>query len=197
VVLHCAGARGPDELAACAARGAHVAGAHPVVSFAGPSAGFGGATFVVHGDPAAVRRVRVLARHLGARVVALPVLGPAYHAACALVANGSAALAHAGVGGLVGLGLSQKQAELALSGLLRTVADNVASVGVPRALTGPVVRGDAQTVARHLSALESRSPALARTYAQLLPVVVACALDAGLTRRQARAIERALESANT
>jgi predicted short-subunit dehydrogenase-like oxidoreductase (DUF2520 family) len=197
VVLHCAGARGPEELAACRERGAHVAGFHPLVSFASPehTVSFRGVTFVVHGEGAASRRARTLAKALGARAVTLPALGALYHASAALVANGSAALVHAGVGILKELGFSQKSAELALSSLLSSVAHNVSLVGVPEALTGPVVRGDADTVARHLAALHERSPALAQSYAAVQPLVLACARDAGLREERARAIERVLTNA--
>ena len=198
VVLHCAGARGPEELAACKERGAHVAGFHPLVSFASEKhkVRFAGTTFVIHGDAAATRRARILARRLGARAVAQPALGPLYHASAALVANGSAALVHTGVAILEQLGFSQKSAELALSALLSSVAHNVKLVGVPRALTGPVVRGDADTVARHLGALYERSPELAQRYAAVQPLVLACARDAGLPKNRARAIERVLARRN-
>ena len=37
--------------------------------------------------------------------------------------------------------------------LLGSAASNVASLGLPAALTGPIARGDADTVERHLRAL--------------------------------------------
>ena len=50
--------------------------------------------------------------------------------------------------------------------LVRATIDNVEAVGAADALTGPVARGDADTVARHLDALpvDERAPyrALAR-----------------------------------
>ncbi len=194
VVLHCAGSRGPGELSAVAQRGAHVAGFHPLVSFASARqrASLAGATFVVHGDAQATRRARVLARQLGAHAVALPALGPAYHAAAALVANGGAALVHAGVAILRELGFAQRDAERALAALLSSVARNVSLVGVPRALTGPVSRGDAETVAKHVASLAQHSPTLAASYRAVQPLVLACARDQGLSPARARAIERAL-----
>jgi predicted short-subunit dehydrogenase-like oxidoreductase (DUF2520 family) len=195
VVLHCAGARGPEELAAARERGAHVAGFHPLVSFASkrPQA-LAGATFVARGDAKATRRARALARKLGARCIVAPVLGPAYHAAAALVANGGVALAHAAASILVLQGLSQRDAERALAGLLSSVARNLEQLGLPAALTGPVVRGDAATVGGHVAALSALSPALAEHYARVQPLVLAAARDAGLSLVQARAIEQALTS---
>jgi predicted short-subunit dehydrogenase-like oxidoreductase (DUF2520 family) len=194
VVLHCAGARGPEELAGARAHGAHVAGFHPLVSFAGKPQPFEGVTFVAHGDARATARARALARKLGARCLVRPVLGPAYHAAAALLANGSVALALAAQRILAAQGVPERDAERALSGLLASVARNLDQVGLPQALTGPVVRGDAATVAGHLAALGTLDPELAATYAAVQPVVLAAARAAGLPPAQARAIERALTS---
>lgn len=178
VVLHCAGARGLDVLAACAERGAATGVMHPLVSFASRRAlaPLAGATFVAQGASRALKAARQLCKLLSAHCLVAPITGPAYHAAAALLANGSAALAFASVRILRELGVPQRSAERALAGLLATVAANVARVGVPAALTGPVARGDASTVRAHIRALSHLSPELARHYRQLQPVIQACAL---------------------
>jgi predicted short-subunit dehydrogenase-like oxidoreductase (DUF2520 family) len=190
VVLHCAGARGPEELAACAARGAAVAGLHPLVSFPSrrhlPS--LAGAQFVAHGSPRALRAARRVCRALDAHCACLPVLGPAYHAAAALLANGSAALAFAAARTWSALGVPERVAARAAASLLRSVAHNVGAVGVPAALSGPVARGDADAVALHLGALRALDPKAADSYEALLPVVLACARAQGLAPARARAI---------
>jgi predicted short-subunit dehydrogenase-like oxidoreductase (DUF2520 family) len=191
--LHCAGARDVDELAPLAARGVQVGVLHPLVSFARAqsSAPLAGATFTTFGDARARAAARKLCKQLGARCVALDAApGPAYHAAAALVANGSAALTHAGVRILVELGFPRRAAERALAGLLTSVAVNVREVGVPAALTGPVVRGDVATVERHLAALGALDRGLRQTYAAIQPAIVDSALEADLPIRVARAIRR-------
>lgn len=196
-VLHCAGARGIDELSPLTEIGAQLGVFHPLVSFASArvASSLRGSTFTSFGQPAAVRHARALARQLSARCVVLQGdPGPAYHAAAALVANGTAALAHAGVRILQAVGFSSRDAERALSSLLASVAQNVAQLGVPAALTGPVVRGDVATVARHLEALEALDRDLARAYADLQPLIVDSALCAGLDPRAARALVRASET---
>jgi len=177
VVLHCAGARGSAELDACSARGAATGVLHPMVSFASRRAPpvLAGTTLVAHGSPRALRAARWLGKQLAAQVLCAPVTGPAYHAAAALLANGSAALAYSATRILVALGISQREAERALSGLLASVASNVRAVGVPAALTGPVARGDKRTVAEHTRALTRLSPELAAHYRQCQPLIQACA----------------------
>lgn len=153
---------------------------------------FEGATLVGSGDARALRAGRALARHLGATFVAADVHGAAYHAAAALVANGSVALAWNGVSILESLGMSPKEAQGALGGLLASVAHNIARVGLPEALTGPIARGDASTVARHREALLSCPPAAAAAYDVVAPVILACARARGLDEPLATAIESAI-----
>jgi len=194
--LHCAGARGVGELGALRERGVAVALFHPLVSFASSRqrSALRGATFTSLGDRRATSEAKRLSRRIGARCVVLPELSDSeaarYHAAAALVANGAAALADVAARILRELGYGQRDAERALSSLLASVAGNVARVGVPAALTGPVVRGDASTVARHLDALAESDQAASRAYAALQPTVVASALARGLGSREARAILR-------
>lgn len=181
VVLHCAGARGIEELAPLAARGLAVGVMHPLVSFAGArTTQLAGVTFTLVGAPRACRVARVLAKHLGAHTVTLRAPGPAYHAAAALVANGAVALADAGVRMLAPLGYPPDKAARALAGLLASVADNVRALGPTAALTGPVVRGDVATVKAHLAALRVLDPALAEAYARVLPLITETASARGL-----------------
>jgi predicted short-subunit dehydrogenase-like oxidoreductase (DUF2520 family) len=88
----------------------------------------------------------------------------------------------------------KRAAQRALAGLLTTVAVNVARIGVPSALTGPVARGDRSTVREHVRALAKLSPELARQYRQAQPIIEACA--AALphrARRQRPAAKRRLQ----
>ena len=181
-VLHCAGARSPEEVSVCRRAGAHVGAMHPLASFADPARppDLGDTTFVVSGDRKAVAAARRAARAVGARVLHAPIHGPAYHALAALVAGGSVGFAHAVIPGLVGLGISRRDAERAAAGLIGTVAQNIARIGLPGALTGPVIRGDADAVLTHRRALEEVSRSAAAAYDAVAPLVLDCAISAGL-----------------
>ncbi|MCA9531400.1 MAG: DUF2520 domain-containing protein, partial [Myxococcales bacterium] len=120
--------------------------------------------------------------------------GPAYHAAAALVANGTAGLAYAGVETLLRLGVERREAEAALGALLRTVAGHIERLGLPAALTGPVVRGDADTVAAHRAALARSAPEALPAYDAIVPTILRCAREAGLGDAQCEAIEAALRA---
>jgi predicted short-subunit dehydrogenase-like oxidoreductase (DUF2520 family) len=153
---------------------------HPFVSFPSlrRSPSTVATTFVISGDAEARRQARRVARLAGARSLEAPVHGPAYHAAAAFVANGAAALAWSGSAILERLGLSPKAAQTAIAGLLHSVADNVASVGVPDALSGPIARGDAATIRAHRAALKSSER---RDYDAVAPIVLRCGQAQGLS----------------
>jgi predicted short-subunit dehydrogenase-like oxidoreductase (DUF2520 family) len=168
-IVHCAGALGPEALAA--ARGPRVAVAqmHPMISFASkdrtPDLARG--QLHVDGDAAAVRAARALGKRLGMTprtIVGLDRV--AYHAAAGLVANGAAALAAGGVELLGKAGIDAATAAAMLGPLLRSVADNVERLGLPEALTGPVRRGDAAGIGKHLDTLARLAP-------DLLPIYIA------------------------
>jgi predicted short-subunit dehydrogenase-like oxidoreductase (DUF2520 family) len=183
-LLHVSGSLGAVPLARPSAV------AHPLVSFASARAPtLEGATLVVAGHARARAMARRIGAALGMRVVTLGAHGPRYHASAALVANGAAALAAEGVRGLRGVGFSRREAERAIAALLRSVAENVAAVGVPRALTGPIVRGDARAVAAHRAVLDARA---LRTYDAIAPAILDLARESGVPRARARAVEREL-----
>ncbi|NNE18331.1 MAG: DUF2520 domain-containing protein, partial [Myxococcales bacterium] len=85
----------------------------------------------------------------------------------------------------------RRSAERAIGGLLQSVAENVQSLGVPGALTGPIARGEAEVVANHRAALRGLSPDARSAYDALVPIIVRCARAAGLAQAKASRILRA------
>jgi predicted short-subunit dehydrogenase-like oxidoreductase (DUF2520 family) len=171
VVVHNAGSLNADALAALRGACAGVAQMHPMISFASrtffPTLARGHCH--VKGDPAAEKRARTLAKHLGMTPRTFAKLDPVgYHAAAGLVANGAAALAAVGAELLVVSGVPRADAPKMLGPLLRSVAENVEALGFPEALTGPVRRGDAAAIERQIGLLGERLEAA-------LPLFVASA----------------------
>ena len=193
-VLHCAGSRTAEELVACRRAGSRIGAMHPLASFADPKRppDLRGVTFVSSGDRAAVSAARRIARAVGARTLAMPLHGPAYHALAAMIAGGTVGFVYATIPVLERMGLPRREAEKAAGNLVRTVAGNIADIGLPVALTGPVIRGDAATVAAHREALKGLSSEIAAAYDAVAPLVLECALSAGLARADAARIRKAL-----
>ncbi len=198
IVLHTAGGLDASVLAPCRAGGASVGVMHPLVSFASARhiPPLSDKTFVLGGDPRAVKAARTLTRAVGARPLVLPIHGPAYHAVAALLANGAAALAATTVDALVLLGSSRRDAERASAGLLETVASNIAALGLPLALTGPIVRGDALAVRRHRAALTELDPHALTLYDAMAPAILDVAVRTGLDDDAVRAIRAELLNAS-
>ncbi len=167
VVLHVAGALDAEPLAALRGVCQGVAQMHPMIAFASTTFGpeLKGGHVHVQGDAAAVKRAERLAKQLGMKprtFARLDTIG--YHAAAGLVANGAAALAAMGAELLARAGVPRDVAPQLLGPLLKSVAQNVEALGFPEALTGPVRRGDAAGVEKHLAVLREKLPAAVPLY---------------------------------
>lgn len=161
VVVHNAGSQSADAIAPLRGKCAGIAQMHPMISFASttsfPSLKRGHVH--VKGEPKAEAKGRKLAKKLGMTPRTFAKLDPVgYHAAAGLVANGAAALAAIGVELLAVSGVPRKDAPLMLGPLLRSVAENVEELGFPAALTGPVRRGEAASIAKQIDILASKLP---------------------------------------
>ena len=63
--------------------------------------------------------------------------------------------------------------------LIKGTLHNIETLGIPDALTGPIMRGDAQTVQDHLAAMQKRTPELVGLYKELARQTVSVARDKG------------------
>jgi predicted short-subunit dehydrogenase-like oxidoreductase (DUF2520 family) len=90
-----------------------------------------------------------------------------YHAGAVVASNYVVALADVARSLLVAAGISETDALPALLPLMSSAVRNLVEVGLPGALTGPVVRGDAVSVERHLDLLAERSPEHVDLYRRL------------------------------
>jgi predicted short-subunit dehydrogenase-like oxidoreductase (DUF2520 family) len=163
-VIHTSGLVSSGALAPLKRRGASVASFHPVQAFPRKEARpglFQGITFGIEGDHEASRRAEAVARRLGGNVIVLAKEDKAlYHAACVIIAAGLTAVLDIAVAVLESRGLGEREAVDILLPLAQRSLQNVKEVGATAALTGPFVRGDKGTVARHLKALRRKGGAL-------------------------------------
>ena len=182
VVLHASGSAEPAALEEVRGAG-HGAGTfHPLVPLADPARAadaLAGAYIGIDGDEEAREVSRTLAGKLGSRTVEIPAGEKArYHAAAVIVSNFPAVLLRVGERVLLEAGISRDQAAGAARALLRVAAGNMGGADGARALTGPIVRGDAETVRSHVRALESDPEALA-VYRSLSMAAVELARESG------------------
>lgn len=184
-VVHCSGAVEVSALAPAATAGAWIGGFHPLQAFATTEAALAvlpGSFFALEGDGPLRDWLPALADSLAGRWQWLTAgARPLYHAGAVFASNYVVTLFSVGVRLLTQAGLAPEQASTALLHLTEGAVRNLAAVGLPGALTGPIRRGDAATVTRHLHALDARAPDLAGLYRalalQTLPLAQALNLD--------------------
>jgi predicted short-subunit dehydrogenase-like oxidoreductase (DUF2520 family) len=168
VLLHCSGAHAADEaFGAAAGKVGGVGTLHPLRAIADPRAAmrsWKGTVFGVEGDARGREAAGKLAQVLGGTALAIDGAAMAkYHAAAAIASNYVVAVLDAAVGLLRDAGIDEQAALAALVPLAAGAVDNVGAKGLAGGLTGPIRRGDAGTVSRHLEALTS-DPALHELY---------------------------------
>jgi predicted short-subunit dehydrogenase-like oxidoreductase (DUF2520 family) len=157
-LVHCSGAHGASALAAARQMAARVGAVHPLQALTADSspAVLRGTFFSVEADEGLRPVLERLVLDLGGVPFAAPQGDRAlYHAAAVLAGNAPLALLARAAGLLESAGVDKAIATEALATLLEGAAGNVRRLGAQAALTGPVVRDDADTVARHLRALRN------------------------------------------
>lgn len=184
MVVHTSGAHGVDVLNAARDAGALPLALHPVMTFTGRQedlqrlATCSVGVTAAEGDEAAFNVGEALTMEIGAEPVRIPEAArPLYHAALAHGANHLVTLVGDCVELLRGNGVSDP--ERLLAPLLSAALDNILRHG-DRALTGPVARGDAGTVATHLRVLDRQAPDVAPAYVAMARRTVARARASGL-----------------
>lgn len=201
IALHTSGLRGPEVLDALAACGVACGTLHPLQTVANPEEGLRvlpGCAFAVDGVPAATAWACDLAAALGGSVIHVPASRrPLYHAAAVMASNFVTALMSAAVMLMEEAGVADAAARQALLPLARTSVENALRLGPAAALTGPFARGDAATVAGHLTALAESAPELASLYRATGRVTLALARRRGLPETQAARIEALLQEASS
>ncbi len=157
VVLHTSGALPSEVLGPLRAAGAAVGSAHPMMSFVrGAETPLMGVVFALEGDTPALRPARHIVAALGGRAVTIRrEAKPLYHAFGAFTSPLLIATLAAGERVAAAAGLSAKQARAAVGPILEQTLRNYLARGAAAAFSGPLVRGDVETVRRHLQALRA------------------------------------------
>jgi predicted short-subunit dehydrogenase-like oxidoreductase (DUF2520 family) len=171
VVFHCSGAKASAELAPLRAAGAFVASVHPVRSFADPQQvadGFDGTFCGVEGDQQALALLAPAFEAIGARTVAIDARAKTvYHAASVFASNYLTTVLDAALRAYQAAGIPEDVARALARPLASETLANVFRLGPETALSGPIARGDAATVARQQAAIDAWDPATGALYAAL------------------------------
>jgi predicted short-subunit dehydrogenase-like oxidoreductase (DUF2520 family) len=188
LVVHMSGAHSLDLLDAARTAGAYRAVLHPLQSLASREQGIKtlpGSYFRIEADPEAQGIARELITALGGIELVMPKWtsdkdsAALYHAGAVAVSNYFVTLVDYGLKFYQALGAEKNEALKAVLPLIQGTLRNIEVLGIPDALTGPIMRGDAQTVRDHLLAMQKRTPELVSLYRELARRTVSVARDRG------------------
>ncbi len=137
-----------------------------------------GIVYGVDGDAVGERRARVLARALDGHVLHVPPeMRAFYHAACVVASNHLTTMLGILTAFSHDIAPERKDALRMFLPILQATLHNVVVTSPARALTGPVARGGADTLARHFEAILKHAPALIPYYARMTLETIRLAMD--------------------
>ena len=198
-VAHCCGAASTELLDTAAHSGAAVGAMHPFQTFAaidGPEQAaerLNGVTFAIAATGWLAEFVPNLAASVGGRGIEIPAgLRPLYHASAVLSCGYLSTLLDAAVGLWTTMGFSREDGVRAAVPLARATIEAIERQGPADAVTGPVVRGDADTLAAHLELLAQHAPHLLPLYRQLTESSLSLAREKGIAEQQLDQLRRTI-----
>lgn len=174
IVFHCSGALASTVLEPARLLGASVASVHPIRSFASPAhvvKHFPGTYCGSEGSDDAMGVLQKAFADIGAECVRIDAESKIiYHAAAVFASNYVVTLMDVAQQAYIKSGIADDTALQLMAPLIRETVENVLRSGSAKALTGPIARGDLQTVekqAQALTAWDENYGALYRQFAAL------------------------------
>jgi predicted short-subunit dehydrogenase-like oxidoreductase (DUF2520 family) len=183
-VLHCSGVTEISVLNHALGRGAYIGGFHPMQTFGDPHAAvrsLPGCTITVEaGQPELMSLLLVLVKRLECAANQLPAgMRGRYHAAAGYTSQFINALFSEAIQLWQSWGATEEEALRALLPLAQGTLSSIQSVGVARAMPGPVSRGDLSSIEKHLRAISPIGPEVLDFYRTLCKATVPLARQAG------------------
>ncbi len=197
-VVHCSGVASTDILEPARESGARVGAFHPLQTFANVKQAIDnipGSTFALEAEEPLLTTLKDIATALNGQCIELKASDKVlYHAAAVMACNYMVTLVKLSTDLWQTFNVPPQTATKALMPLLQGTLNNIANVGIPQCLTGPIARGDAGTIKKHLSALEKVAPNVLSAYRELGLQTIPIALGKGkINQRQAEELQAILE----
>jgi len=181
IVAHMSGSLTSQVLEPVRDRGALAASLHPLQSFADVSQAIKnipGSIFCLEGDEGTLVELSAIIDVLGGVKLEIPAEHkPLYHAGAVVASNYLVSLVWVSLMMYEAIGLDNTAAVDALMPLIEGTLKNIRALGAPRALTGPIARGDWETVADHLEVMQATTPHLMDVYRSMGKLTVRAARE--------------------
>jgi predicted short-subunit dehydrogenase-like oxidoreductase (DUF2520 family) len=195
-VVHCSGSSSTDILGKARAAGAQVGGFHPLQTFVTLNEALEnlpGSTFAIEAEDPLYSILTKMARDLEGQSIRLTAGEKVlYHIAAVITSNYTVTLMKMATDLWQAFGVPAAKATHALLPLLRGTVNNIAKVGLPNCLTGPIARGDIGTLRQHLAALQENAPGVLGAYRQLGLQAIPVALAKGKINKETAGKMKAL-----
>ncbi|KTC65335.1 Uncharacterized conserved protein (plasmid) [Legionella adelaidensis] len=161
LVVHCSGVLSSQILNPLKTQGALVASLHPqkAITTTCTQAMFNGVFFSVEGDSKGVDYLKRLVTQMGAIIFSVnPEKKASYHAASVIASNYLVTLAYWAVNLYEDAGMDTQAAKQITENLMASSLRNIINnTDCSSALTGPLQRGDIQTITKHLQTLNKHT----------------------------------------
>ncbi len=154
-IFHVSGALTCDELSSLKTKGASVGSFHPMQTFPrNVTTSLDGIWCAIEGDPIALRVMKQFAKFLGVNIFTIPKEAKVlYHTAGIFASNYVVTVMSVVEEIAAVLKLSPEKIKKIYYPIMLQTMNNVMRATPEKSLTGPIVRGDVETVKKHLNAL--------------------------------------------
>jgi predicted short-subunit dehydrogenase-like oxidoreductase (DUF2520 family) len=168
IAFHSSGVLTSDVFRVLRNQGASAASVHPLMTFvAGSVPELTQVPFAVEGDALAVRMAKAIIRNLGGNAFAIQKRDKAaYHAFATMICPLLVSLLASSEAVAVLAGIRSREARRRMLPIIRQTLANYAQLGPAESFSGPIVRGDAETIRLHLRSL-AKAPAAKDAYLAL------------------------------
>lgn len=158
IFVHTSGALTSTPLEILKNKTSHVVSIHPIQAFTDINSSVAqlkNTVFSIEGDPECIPTLKTLLDECGNKYLMLDkTQKPLYHAGACVLSNYLVALLSYGFSMLTHIGLPEDLAIESFFPLIASTLDNVKHFGPADALTGPIARGDLETIQKHLEAFD-------------------------------------------
>lgn len=195
--IHVSGAHSSECLKNMKRAGCPVGSMHPLLSFGDPvesARQLANAVFSVEGTKAAVETIRCILEKTGGRFTQISAENkPLYHAGACVISNYMVALLDSGIRYFEAAGMERSDIFEAVEPLITATLKNIREKDTVDALTGPIVRGDFNTIKTHLVAIEKHLPSECELYKTMASKTVDMISGKRIDQQQAEAIRELLK----
>lgn len=156
-IIHCSGALSLEPLSSLITYGCRIGSMHPLQAFPHPKAqqAFFNCPIAIEGDDDVANMLLEFAEQLGAKPFRLHLGAKAkYHAAACIASNYLVTLAHISTALFEEAGVSASQSRALSQALMRSSFEHISTKpNFQSALSGPIQRGETQTIEKHIKSL--------------------------------------------